>query len=145
MLRIGCIVLSLWALLNLLPSAWILVSTTFLDGDSPAIFQILDDHEVAALSAKERTSINSVAVFANGLNIAFCSTALFLVWFGLARRLRKVFWCLVFGFGMAWLAGALGDSVLGTVHPEISLASGGILLVGLGFAAVDLFWLDRRR
>ncbi len=145
MLRSGCIVLSLWAVLNLLPSIWILVSTTFFDGDSPAVFQILDAEEVAALSAKERTSINSVAVFANGLNIAFCSTALFVVWFGLYRRSMWAFWCSILGIGSAWSAAALGDYVLGTVHPEISLLSGGILLAGIAAAAIDLFWLDRRR
>ena len=144
MLRSGCLVLSLWAFLNLLPSAWILVTTSFFEGDSPAIDQILDDEEVAALSSKERTSINSVAVYANGLNAAFCGMALFVIWFGLKRRAKWAFWGLAFGFSMAWLAGTLGDYVLGLVHPEINVISALILVLGLGLSAVDLFLRKER-
>ena len=139
MLRLGCIVLSIWALLNLLPSLLILASTAILNGDSPAIFQILNDQEVAALTAKERTSINSVAAYANGLNVAFCVMALFVIWFGLNRRSHWSFWCLVFGFVFALLAGILGDFILGTVHPEINAISSVIVLVGCVLAAIDLF------
>jgi len=140
MLRIGCIVLSVWALLNLFLSVSILVSTTFLDGDSPAISQILDEAEVAALTDKERTSINSVAVYANGLNAAFCVTTLFVIWMALYRRSYWSFWCLLIGFGTALLAGTLGDLVLGTVHPEVNIISAAILLAGFLLTAIDLFW-----
>lgn len=144
MLRIGCIILTLWTVLNLVPSSWILISTVFLDGDSPAVFQILDENDLAGLTAKERTSINSVAVYANGLNAAFGVTSLFVIWKGLYRRQTWCFWCLVIGFGTALLAGVLGDFVLGTIHPEINIVSGAMLIAGLALSAAELLGRNRQ-
>lgn len=144
MLRTGCILLTIWTLLNLVPSLWIIVSTVFLDGNSPAIYQILSTQEVKNLTSNERTSINSVAVYANGLNVAFCCAALFVIWCGLYLRSTWAFACLVSGFTFAVLAGTLGDFVLGTVHPEINAISALILAVGFFLIAKDLFWGKQR-
>jgi len=144
MLRVGCIVLSIWAGLNLLPSVFILVSTGLLDRDAPAVAQILDAEEIEALSEHERVSINSVAVYANGLNAAFCATALWVIWCGLNQRVLWAFWCLVTGFVLAFGAGTLADAVVGMQHPQINLVSAVILFCGCGLSAVDLFWLGRR-
>lgn len=111
----------------------------FFDGDSPAVFQILSDEEVHALSSDVRTSINSVAVYANGLNVAFCALALAVTWLGLHRRVRWAFWGLLVGFVAALLAGVSGDYVLGNVHPEVNVISGLILVFGFTLAAVGLF------
>jgi hypothetical protein len=85
-LTLGPIVISVWAVLNLIPSAVILANTMFLDGNSLAIYQILDDEQVEALSTDVRTSINSIAVYANGLNVALSLLALFVVQRGLNKR-----------------------------------------------------------
>lgn len=139
MLKIGSIVLSLWAVLNLVPSFAILVNTVLLDGNSPAIYQILDDEQVRTLGTEIRSSINSVAVYANGLNVALCLLALFVIWRGLNRRVRWTFWGLLVGFATALLAGTAGDYVLGTVHPEVSMISGIILALGFACSAKGLF------
>jgi hypothetical protein len=140
MLRLGSIVISAWAVLNLIPSLAILANTIFFDGNSPAIYQILDDEQVQTLSKEIRTSINSVAVYANGLNVALCLLALVVVWLGLNRRVRWAFWGLLVAFATALLAGTAGDYVLGTVHPEINIISGIILAFGFVFSARGLFW-----
>lgn len=139
MLRAGCIFLSCWALLNLGLALSVVVSTVMFDGDSPAIFQILDESEAAALTAKERTSINSVAVYANGLNCAFSVTALFVIWCALRRRSMWAMYCLMLGFGSALIAGVAGDFVLGTVHPEVSIISAALLTFGFAVTAIGLF------
>ena len=138
MLRVGCIILTTWVLLNLIPASYIVISTTFWGVDSPAIGQILSAKEIQALTQKERTSINSVAVYANGLNVALSLTVVSLIWFGIYRRLRWAFWSVCFGLGLAVIGGALGDWVLGNVHPEISLISALILALGASFAWIGL-------
>jgi hypothetical protein len=140
MLKAGCIVLSCWALLNLVLALSVVVSTVLFNGDSPAIYQILEDSEVEALSAKERTSINSMAAYANGLNSAFSLTVLFVIWFALRQRLVWAFWCLLFGFGTALTAGIAGDSVLGIVHTEVNIISTLILILGFVLTAIGLFY-----
>ena len=121
MLRFGCIVLTIWVVLNLIPATYIVVTTTWFNADSPAVGQILSSQELELLSPKERTSINSVAVYANGLNIALSVTVLSLIWFGVFRRMTWAYWSACVGLAIAVLAGGLGDFVLGTVHPEVSL------------------------
>ena len=80
MLRAGCIVLTVWATLNLVLALSVVSTTVLFGGNSPAIYQILNEEEVADLTAKERTSINSVAAYANGLNAAFSLVAVFVIW-----------------------------------------------------------------
>lgn len=138
MLRLGSAIISLWLVLNLVPSLLILANTIFLDGNSPALYQLLDDQQVKALSPEIRTSINSVAVYANGLNVALCLLALFVVWLGLSQRLPWAFWGLLLAFSFAWFAGAAGDYLLGTLHPEVSILSGLILACGFTFSAFGL-------
>ncbi len=134
MLRLGCIVLTAWAVLNLIPAAYIVIATTFWDVDSPAIGQILSADEVRALADKERISINSVAVYANCLNVGLSVAMCMVIWFGLAHGLRWAYWTVCLGLGLAVIAGALGDDVLGTVHPEITLISALIFLAGVALA-----------
>lgn len=139
MLQLGSLVLSFWTVLNLIPSLAILVNTLLLGGNSPAIYQVLDHEEVELLSTKVRASINSVAIYANGLNVAFCLLALFVIWFGLYRRIRWAFWALLAGFTSALFAGTAGDHVLGLVHPEINILSAILLAVGFLLVAMGLF------
>lgn len=139
MLRAGCIVLSIWLILNVIPSCTILATTLSGNGHTPAINVLLDDADVANLSAETLATIDSIAVFANGLNIAFCTLAVSAVWMGLHRRIEWVFWALTAGFTCAILAGAGADFVVGTLFPHINLISLGIVTVGLGLAATALF------
>ena len=138
MLRAGCIILTAWVLLNLIPASYVVVSTTLWGADAPAVGQILNTAEIQSLTEKERASINSVAVYANGLNVALASTVAALIWFGVFRRMRWAFWSVCFGLGFAVVGGALGDGILGTIHPEISVISALILLVGASLAWVGL-------
>ncbi|GAB5404953.1 MAG: hypothetical protein Aurels2KO_31840 [Aureliella sp.] len=130
MLRLGCIILTIWVVLNLVPATYIVFATTWLDVDSPAVGQILNSQEIESLSPKERISINSVAVYANGLNISLSVTVLSLIWFGVYRRIAWAYWSACFGLAFAVLGGGLSDFVLGTVHPEVSVISALILFVG---------------
>ena len=79
-------------MLNLIPAAYIVVATTWLDVDSPAVGQILNTQDLESLSQKERVSINSVAVYANGLNLSLSVTVLSLIWFGIYRRIAWAYW-----------------------------------------------------
>ena len=145
MLRAGCIILTIWALLNLILALYIVFSTTLWDIDSPAVGQILSQAEISSLTAKERTSINSVAVYANGLNIALSLTVTLTIWFGVYRGMKWAFISTCMGLGFAVIGGALGDYVLGTVHPEISLLSAAILIVGGVLAGVGIYGKSEHR
>ncbi len=138
MLKAGCWVLSIWAALNLIMSLTIVVDTLFRGGHTPALYLILSEADVQALSTNALATIDSIAVFANGLNVAFCAAALGLLWCGLARKLAWSFPVLAVGFLAAWLAGVAADYVVGNAAPWVNAVSLGILLVGFALGGSGL-------
>ena len=139
MLRTGCWVLTTWTASNLILSIKIVWDTLLGSGHSPALFLILTETEVDALGPDTLATLDSIAVFANGLNIAFCALALCLIWRGLFRRQAWSFGALLVGFLAAWFAGAAADFVVGTVAPWVNVVSFVILATGFVFSAVGLF------
>lgn len=137
--KAGCIVLTLWTTLNLIPSGIIVVSTMFFGGHTPALSLRLSEDEVEALSPDVLATLDSIAVFANCTNVAFCIVALVVIWMGLYRRHRWALWALLAGFGFALLAGVGADYEVGFAAPWVNAISAGILAIGLGLAAVGLF------
>ncbi len=138
MLKIGCVILSLWTILNLVPSLLILINTIFRGGHTPALYAVLNEEQVNGLSAEVLATLDSIAVFANGTNIAFCLVSLFAIWMGLNRRQNWSFWGLLAGFTAALLAGLAADYMVGTVAPQVNAISAGILVLGFVFVVVGL-------
>ena len=139
MLKIGCAILSIWTVLNLIPSAFILVDTVFLDGHSPGFYLLLTEEEVGSLEPDVVATMDSIAVFANGLNIAFCLVSLFTIWCGLIRGQKWAFWGLLAGFTFAVLAGVGADYEVGLAAPMVNVISAGILATGFVCVAIGLF------
>ncbi len=139
MLKIGCIILTTWAILNLIPSSIIVIHTIFRGGHTPALYSILDEQEVGALSTETLASVDSIAVFANGTNIALCLLSLFVIWMGLYRRQTWAFWGLLVSFTFALLAGVGGDYEVGYQAPIVNVISGGILALGFAISAAGIF------
>ena len=130
MLKLGSILLSLWSVFNLLPSTWILVSILFRGGNAPGLTGVLTEAQVRALGAEALAAANSIAVFANGLNAAFCLLFAVVVWQGLVRRSAWAFWALSASALVALLAGVGADHVVGTRFPEVNVVSGLLLAAG---------------
>jgi hypothetical protein len=139
-LKLGSLLLSLWSVLNLLPSAWILVLILLREQNAPALSVLLTEAQIRGLGHEYLATANSMAVFANGLNVAFCLLFTIGIWKGLAGRVRWVFWALLASAFVALLAGVGGDYVVGTRFPQVNVVSG--LLLGAGFAccARGIFW-----
>lgn len=72
MLKLGSVLLSLWGVFNLAPSLGILFLILFLGRYATALSVLLTEAQVSALGDDVRATANSIAVFANGLNVAFC-------------------------------------------------------------------------
>ena len=140
MLRLGCAILTLWLSLNLIPSTVIVFNTMTLRGHTPALYSILSREDVGRLDAETLATLDSIAVFANGTNIGFCTLALFVTWLGLARRKAWAFWGLLAGLCGALFAGFAADYMVGTVAPHINVISALILAFGFAFAGWELFF-----
>ena len=139
MLKLGSILLCLWSVLNLLPSTWILVSILFRGGNAPGLTGVLTEPQVRALGREALAAANSIAVFANGLNVAFCLLFTVVVWRGLARQSPWVFWALSASALVALLAGVGADYMVGTRFPAVNLVSGLLLAAGFSCCAPTIF------
>lgn len=140
MLRLGCLLLTAWTALNLAASAMILIDTLWLGGHTPALHAVLSPEAVAALEPQVLLTVDSIAVFANGMNAAFSIIALVVVWRGLHRaRAKWAYWGLLAGFTAAVIAGVAADSVVGWAAPQVNVISAGILAAGFAFAGYGLF------
>lgn len=139
MLRIGCWILTTWAALNLVASLKVVIDTLFLGGHTPALFLLLTEADIQALSPDVLATMDSIAVFANGLNIAFCLLALLVIWRALFNRHRWGFGGLLLGFLVAWGAGTAADGVVGFAAPWVNVVSLGMLGVGFFFAGFGFF------
>ena len=140
LLGTGCIVLSIWSGLNLLASLFVVIIPVVFGGETaPALLDALSDAEIQSLSDGIKRNANGIAVFANGLNIAFCTMTLFAIWKGLYQGVRWVFWALLVSLTLTVLAGTAADYVVGLLHPEVNIISGGILTVGLACSAIAIF------
>ena len=138
MLVSGCALLSVWSVLNLVPSGYIVLDTLFWGGHTPAVYAVLSEAEGEGLGAGTLATLDSIAVFANGCNIAFCLVALAVVWRGLYRRQGWAFGALVAGYAAALAAGVAADHTVGTVAPWVNAVSAAILALGLGLAGLGL-------
>lgn len=130
MLKSGCIVLSLWVVVNLFASIYVVADTLLLGGHTPAITAILSVDDVSRLSSETLATIDSIAIFANGINIAFSVVSLFVIWMALIRKVRWAFWGLLGSFSVALMTGVLADYQVGSAAPEVNVISGVILLAG---------------
>lgn len=140
LLKIGCLVLSLWSALNLLASLLVvLIPVVFFGEIAPALIDSLSDSEVLNLNDSVVRNANGIAVFANGVNIAFCSIMLIAIWHGLYRRVKWVFWALLLSLSLISFAGFAADYVAGFPHPEVNAISGAILAVGLVCSSIAIF------
>lgn len=139
MLKTGTTILSIWAGLNLLPSFGILILILFQGKNAPALSVLLSEEEISGLSSDLLATVNSIAAFANGLNVAFCLLFLFAIWRGLNRKIEWVFWALLLSTVFALLAGIAGDYIVGTKFPEVNVISGLILAVGFICSAIGIF------
>ena len=139
MLRPGCILLTAWTALNLIPSAVILIHTILGGGHTLALYALLTEEDVGALSPEVLATVDSIAVFANGTNLAFCAVSLFVIWRGLYRRKVWAFPALSAGFTLALLAGVGGDYEVGFAAPMVNVISAAMLALGLSLSAAGMF------
>lgn len=139
MLKIGCLILSVWSVLNLGASLFVVIlPVVFAGKNALALMDSVSGAEIAALSPQLLANANGIAVFANGLNIAFCALLLFAVWGGVYSRVKWAWLGVTVALAAILLAGVAADYVVGFLHPEVNLISGAIIAVGLGLSGWDI-------
>ncbi|MGH1428609.1 MAG: hypothetical protein ACRBEE_11770 [Arenicella sp.] len=140
MLKAGCLIISLWAILNLLASLFVVLIPVLISNESaPALLESLSKDLIVGINQQVLANANSIAVFANVLNIAISISLLFIVWFGLFKKLKWSFVAVVIILSLMLASGFFADHVSRNNHTWVNFVSGAIMCIGLLFSAIGIF------
>jgi len=140
MLKLGCSIISLWAILNIFASFIVVLMPILVSGESaPALLESLSKITISSIDSQVLSNANSIAVFANTLNIAISISVLFIVWFGLYKGQKWSLVALVIILSLMLCSGFFADYVSKHDHTFINLASGVIMFAGLFFSAIAIY------
>ena len=145
MLKFGSLLLGVWSVLNLVPSAWILFSVLARGENVPGLTAVLTESQIHALGDEALAAANSIGVYANGLSVAFCLLFTIAIWKGLLQKTKWVFWALAASTLVALLGGVGADYVVGVRFPELNLISGLLLAIGFACCASEILRPVARR
>ncbi len=140
MLKIGCSIISLWAVLNLLASLiLVLIPVLGLGESAPALLESLSTATIKNIDPKVLSNANSIAVYANTLNIAASISILFIVWFGVYNKKKWSLAALFLILSLMLSAGFFSDYVSKHDHIFINIVSGTIIFIGLLFSILGIY------
>ncbi len=139
MLKIGCIVLSVWGGVHLVGSAWSLIAV-LLSEHAWIMKARLSADEIAKIDAKVHPISRYSEIMQTSCAAAFSALVLVLIWKGLRDGHSWAFWALLFAgifYQAMWLA---ADPLVGNRIIFFNIGSSivllaGLILVGYGLSA----------
>lgn len=135
MIKSSCIILSIWSVLNIIASlVVVLLPVIFSDGTAPALVENISPNNVAEINNNILLNANSIAVFANMLNISCSISILYIVWTGLINAKKSALITLFIILSIILFAGIAADYVSTNYHPMVNMISAVILYGGLFLA-----------
>lgn len=138
MLRIGCIILSIWGGLHFIASLLSVIATINMKF-APIIKIVFSDDEIASLDKKIFPITKSLAIMHNTGATIFGAFVLVIIWFGLFNGNKWAFFTLlfagVFSQGM-WL---FADSIVGNKTIIVNVIFSCLFLAGILFSGYGLY------
>lgn len=136
MLRLGCVILTIWGGVHLIVSALSLVVSA-LGQYAPFLKMVFTDQEIGAYDQKMLIATKSLAIMHNSGATIFGALMLVLTWFGINQSHRWAFWTLLAVGAFAHAMWFLADSFVGnkTLVVNVILTSAfavGAILCGYG-------------
>jgi hypothetical protein len=129
MLRLGCIVLSVWTGFQLLLALGIVIAMTVLGHHAPALTILFLPNE--PIETRALATIDSLAILGNSLIVAYCAAILVMTWAGVRRGVRWAFFAVAGSLLFVQFAGFTSDVPLGGRDLKLNLVSTALLLAGL--------------
>ncbi len=139
MLRVGAILLTVWAGFNLLLALCILFAVLVLGKNAPALMILYGDTQATGMDPRALATINALAVIFNACAAAICALSLAVIWFALAHRAQWAFWSLAGSLGFLQAAGFASDSFFHGKDLLRNVVSSSLLLLGIAFAAAGIW------
>ena len=134
-LRAGAVLLTIWAGLNLLLAAGILLAMGVFGRHPPSLPMALSDVEIRALSPKAVGLMHALASLFNAAAVAYFGLVLFLVRTAVATHSRPIFRAVGVSAGFLQVFGFVSDAYLGNLNVGANILSSAVLL--LAFALIS--------
>ncbi|MBI4659474.1 MAG: hypothetical protein HY735_11595 [Verrucomicrobia bacterium] len=134
MLKVGCVLLTVWGAFNFLLAGLILMLLTLFQKHAPMLFIVFEESEIARLDSKVLAATKSLAILFNGCAAGLAALSLFVTWGALIHGHRWALWALLLSAGLAQAMGFVADAVIGwkTLIPNSVLTL--LFLVGIVLA-----------
>ena len=144
MLRVGAILLSLWAGFNLVLALGILFMLLLLRMNAPALLILYGDLPAEGMEPRALATINALAVMFNACAASLCALSLAMIWFAVVRKAVWAFWsvagCLLF----LQAAGFASDTFLSNKDFVANVVSSLVLLGSLFAVGIALFRVSEK-
>ena len=140
MVRVGAILLSLWAGLNLVLALGILFMLLVLGKNAPALLILYGDLQAQGIDPRALSTINALAVMFNACAASICVLSLAMIWFAVSRKAVWAFWSLAGCLVFLQAAGFASDTFLGNRNLLANGISSLLLLCGVALVAGAIFY-----
>ena len=138
MLRLGCIVLTIWGGIHLIASALsLLVSLT--GHYAPMMKIVFSDREIGAYDRRTLGVTKSLAILHNTGALIFGGLVLVLTWSGIQQGSRWAFWALLSAGLLAQGMWFVADSVVGNPTRKVNLPLTALFVVGAALSGYALY------
>jgi hypothetical protein len=138
MLRLGCIILSIWGGVYLIASAMSLV-TSIMGTYAPMMKIVLTDSEIAAVDSKTLGVTRSLGIMHNSGATVFAVLVLLITWFSLSNGQQWSFWTLLSAGAFAHAMWILADSSIGHRTMVVNVILSVVFLAGIAVSGLGLF------
>lgn len=138
MLRIGCIILSVWGGLHFIASALSLIAS-ILGKYAPMMKIVFSDNEIEAFDTKILSVTKALAIMHNSGATIFGAFVLSVTWFVLNNAQKWSFWTLLLAGVLIHLMWFLSDSFIGNKTFMVNVIFSILFLVGISISGYGLF------
>lgn len=138
MLRIGCIVLSIWSGIQFIASVMSLTAS-FIGKYAPMMKMVFTDDEIASIDTKILGVTKALAINHNTGAAVFSLFSLIITWFALNNGQKWSFWTLLFLGLFSHVNWFLSDALIGNRSLVVNIILLVVFVIGISLSGIGLF------
>ena len=138
MLRIGCIILSIWSGIQFIASVMSLAAS-FIGKYAPMMKMVFTDEEISSIDSKVLGVTKALAINHNTGATIFSLFSIIIIWFALNNGQKWSFWGLLILGLFSHIIWFLSDSLIGNKSLVVNVILLLIFVIGISLSGIGLF------
>ncbi len=144
MLKAGSAALSVWAGINFVLAALILMSVVVFHANSPLLVMVFERSEIVGLDARVIASLNTLTILYNSCSVVVSVLTWQLIRRNLPAGERWAFWVLALVIGFVEVMAFIASAPIGNARWQVNVTQSALYIVGIGLTAHALFKGDKK-